>query len=557
MTPVPVSDTAIWLAFPPGAIEASMPELGIPQLAAGLRQQQVSLRAFDLNLSFWHDFMSQAKPRRQFLDILKKADTRRRFGIDDATLDRFLGDFAAPDFAFTPISMLRPRGRSSDNAFTIMHIALATMGMEPPDYRLETLLDELRRPHPLLDAYFEYWIGHSNAPPPSLAGFSIAVAPQILSALWLANKLKQRFPGVTTVMGGPWVSMARPYMQSWLGRFSMMDAAVIFEGHAPLLALHRDPQAGDIPGLLRRHPDGSVTGDARHEPPALDDLPPADFGDFPLDAYLDRVLPVQSSRNCSWGRCTFCYHHRNSAAPSHQRRSAAGVVEHMAQHIQRYGVRGFFIADSCPTTTQIVAIGSEILRRNLDVTWYVMPRITGEWTKEKASTVALSGLRHVYMGLETVSDVQRRRIDKGSDLDMARHDLANLAAAGIDISLFIMDLPGQSARELIATYQWVLRHHSLVQNIIAQKFRLGRNTRAFEDPGILGVHPTPDHHSWLDVFGIPYAADSELSPRTFAAIDTYFMNAFNALSHGAETIESLECSGTFKPIPPALAPVVA
>ena len=345
-----------------------MPELGVPQLAAWLRQQGAALRSFDLNLDFWHSFMGTPEARKRFQDSIASPDIARRFALDDLMVEQYLSDLQSDGFRFKPISMLRPRGHGKDNAFALMQLANITMGLEPDDYRLDTLLRHLDGPRPLLDDYFDFWMAQCGDEVPAVVGFSIAVAPQIISSLWLARRLKERFPGVTTVMGGPWVSMGWPYMASWLQRLPMMDAAVLYEGHEALLELCKHPvPKAPVPGMLYRRENGGIWEAPPAEPLGMQELPRADFSDFDLDAYRDRVLPVQSSRNCSWSRCTFCYHRQNSAVTGHQCRDARMVVDHMEQHVQQYGIREFFIADSCPTTTQIAAIAREILGRDLQI----------------------------------------------------------------------------------------------------------------------------------------------------------------------------------------------
>ncbi len=52
-------------------------------------------------------------------------------------------------------------------------------------------------------------------------------------------------------------------------------------------------------------------------PPAvimdLTSIPPPEFSSFTLDQYFSphRILPLQLSRGCPWGRCSFCTHHHS------------------------------------------------------------------------------------------------------------------------------------------------------------------------------------------------------------------------------------------------------
>jgi anaerobic magnesium-protoporphyrin IX monomethyl ester cyclase len=77
-------------------------------------------------------------------------------------------------------------------------------------------------------------------------------------------------------------------------------------------------------------------------PEDINSLPTPDFDGLPLDKYLSpvRVLPLQSSRGCYWGRCAFCTHSLGYGK-RYQPRQPAKVAADIRQLKERYGVRYF------------------------------------------------------------------------------------------------------------------------------------------------------------------------------------------------------------------------
>ena len=144
---------------------------------------------------------------------------------------------------------------------------------------------------------------------PSIIGLSICFPGQLVPAYSFALKLKQAFPDVHVVAGGPAITQILLRLQGTrldtaLGSF---DSAVVFEGEQTLLSLCRALDEGrdlrQIPNLVLRDPvhgAGFLPG-----PPTLDlgTLPAPDFDGLPLGDYFSPhlLLPYDPTRGCLLG----------------------------------------------------------------------------------------------------------------------------------------------------------------------------------------------------------------------------------------------------------------
>ncbi len=542
------------LFFAPGAIKATMPELGLPDLAAWLKAEGMTAVIRDYNLLFWRSFMDKPGLKSRLKEALAGEEARLFLGMSKKAHDALVKEMNYPGFRFSPGSMLDMRGAEIDVGYDHMEAAQRLFGITPSDYRLQAVASALSAPNALLDEFFDT-VKDDFEDEPLIAGASVALSEQFFSALYILKKIKALYPSVKTIIGGPMISMARSLLPRWLPSFDFIDAACVFEGQLPLAEavrrLRKKESLKGVPGLAINE-SGKIYFTQPLPPPSLDELPYSDFSGLPIDLYADKALPVQSSRNCSWGKCAFCYHRVNSAREGHEERSAAKVVEHIKKQLSIYNDAQIFIADSCPRKELVIEIAKEILRAEIDVKWHVMARFCGEYDGEASLTLALSGLTNIYMGLESSSPAQLARINKNISLSAAESDLKNLSEAGIKVSLFLIDMPGQSEEELIATFQWCLRRSPHINNLIAQKFELGLTTEAFANPKILGVVPKPGWDEWLNVFGVPYSAQNELSRGRFEAIDELFIKEFYKLKAGLTTVAEQERAGLYDKTPPQL-----
>jgi radical SAM superfamily enzyme YgiQ (UPF0313 family) len=365
----------------------------------------------------------------------------------------------------------------------------------------------LRKRNPVYEDFFGSYIdGPVRELRPDILGISVVDTPQLYPSCLLIREVKRRFPGLFTVIGGPWATTAREIVPEFVRSFPELDGVITHAGEGPLLALCRAiERKGDfstVPNLIWRNGTDVVTNPLA-PPVPLDDIPTPDFSDLPLDRYRAQVLPIATRSGCYWGRCVFCHHNVESAWNSQA--TPERVVDSMEQLVRQTGLNHFFLADTCTDPAFMREMGGLLRARNSNVRWSCMTRIENCYDREYCRILADSGCHTIFFGLESVVPELLRRTRKGISVDTLDSILLNLHEVGIWANLFVIHIPSFPVSDLERTLAWIVERKELVNHVITQTFVLARNTKVWETPEELDLVILPGAERDLDVFHLPYA----------------------------------------------------
>ncbi|HNW44497.1 MAG TPA: radical SAM protein [Elusimicrobiales bacterium] len=483
------ADVALFLS--PCSLMLTVPELGIPQLAAYLRARGRRVGALDLNALFLSAFLKKASAR---------ALLKRRFSLRRPPGSR-LRDI---DLKGTPWG---PECVDGDTAAIDDYTAL--LGLEQASWSLDDVLAAASRPDALYDLFFEQYVAPAAAGAP-LAGFSILTHQQLPPALYFARKLKARFPEMRICFGGPWCTASRPVIGKWPELFGAVDAVVFYGGEAPLDGLinhcrGRTPLA-KVPGLAYLD-----KGQVKLTPPAkgpdIGALPPPDFDPFDLSLYTRRMLPYQTSSGCAWGRCTFCYH----CFPDNSFRMKAPetVAAQVEQLKRRHGVTHFWFADLAVPFRMLDRLSRLLIAGRTGVLWTAMARADDRFTPELARQLYSSGCTNILFGLETSDPEALVRIRKGLTPETFERCARVCSAAGICVSVFLLDYPGQSAAQFKTTVKYAENLRDSISDIIIAKFELGRASNSMRHLDELEISLPPGSDRDTRSFSLPYSVKKQ------------------------------------------------
>jgi ribosomal peptide maturation radical SAM protein 1 len=155
--------------------------------------------------------------------------------------------------------------------------------------------DRLRR------QFLDHLLDQFEPTPSGLAGMTTSFN-QLMPSLWLARELKQRWPGLRTVLGGS--ACTGDMGKAIAAAYPFVDCVVSGNGERPLLALATETL--DLPA-------NRVIVD--EQPVDLNQLPMPDYDRFVEAAArygradTNLMLAYETSRGCWWGEkhhCTFC-----------------------------------------------------------------------------------------------------------------------------------------------------------------------------------------------------------------------------------------------------------
>lgn len=294
-------------------------------------------------------------------------------------------------------------------------------------------------------AWLEQHLRGSCERPPTVVGVSLMGPSQVFVGLLVLRVAKEIWPRTTTVLGGSHVTLLWEEMRRD-GR--LRDVAdLVLTGHCEdefVAALARlDPRGVRRPLLPPRPRDET----------RFEYLPT--FSDRQI-AHYDRrwlTLPVQFTRGCSYGRCTFCTYpvvesQVTALAPKAARRTIDTLV-------QAYGIRRFSLKDSLFTAPMLRAFAEALLAEPVaGVRWSATTKATRALVP-LARLLADSGLATVEIGVETISPAGQRIFDKRADPGMFQELILALAEHGITVvTNLIFGFPGEREQEAQAQLAW-------------------------------------------------------------------------------------------------------
>lgn len=327
----------------------------------------------------------------------------------------------------------------------------------------------------IVDAQLEGWKPKRAAEeiskiPARIIGVTVPFQEYALEVLNFITTLK-RSTGAHLVIGGIFPSFA---YREILERFPAIDAVVIGEGEETLYELSKAILEGkdwrDVKGIAYVE-DGQVrVTQTRSSIKNLDSLP------FPARDHLPRIYEktklssMITSRGC-YASCTFCsvVPFYSQFGPKVRLRSPENVVDELEELVKGYKVENVVFCDANFTISKERAarIAEEILRRKIKVRYAIESRVT-EVDEELFKLLKESGLRRVFLGLESGSQTMLDRFRKGVTVQQNLKALETMAKLDLYVSPgFIMFDDETTLDEVIENLRFV----RLAKRIMGAKIR--------------------------------------------------------------------------------------
>ncbi len=344
-----------------------------------------------------------------------------------------------------------------------------------------------------------------DLPVTRLAGLSLCLN-QLTAGLYIARRIKGRFPETTIVLGG--ASCSGILGQGLLDTFSFVDYVISGEGELPLLDLweylngereHISSQAVLWRGKEKDHSTGR-----KEQIADINRLPAPDFDDFFTElgrlgraaSGITPLLPIEASRGCWWSRCNFCnlnlqWHGYRAKHPE----KIAREVYHLSR---RYMVLDFAFMDNCLPLKQAGKIFRLTGKQQRDYSFFAELRVGH--SRNDLAEMALGGLKDVQVGIEALSTSLLNRLGKGSTTMDNLAVMRNCEEAGINLKAnLILHFPGSSDEEVRQTmenldFAWPFAPLRTVS------FWMGMESPVYKEPSRFGVGGIRPHRHYSLLF---------------------------------------------------------
>jgi len=290
---------------------------------------------------------------------------------------------------------------------------------------------------------------------PDMVGTN-SVTLNFYSAAGILKDVKQRFPNITTVMGGPHVTFD---YENTLKDYPEIDLIVVGEGEETIRELvqtngdrHKWPA---IKGIAFVENQKLVLTGKRDFITDLDTLPLPARHLIPLSRYQALGFPISiiTSRGCP-NQCIFC---QGSRMVGHKvrYRSISNIFDEI-EEILSYGFTRLNIADDFFTSNskRVFAFCDEIHKRNLKFGWSAFARADSV-NKELLKAMQDAGCDSVLFGIESGNQEMLDRIRKNIKLERIQKAVDDCHAVGMmAVGSFIAGLPGESIETMMDSHRF-------------------------------------------------------------------------------------------------------
>ncbi|MFA6500122.1 MAG: RiPP maturation radical SAM C-methyltransferase [Desulfurivibrionaceae bacterium] len=347
-----------------------------------------------------------------------------------------------------------------------------------------------------VDAHLQHWLARQDWEQFDLVGFSVCFN-QLLASLLAAKRLKALQPQLPIVFGGS--SCVAAMGSSLLDVFPWLDYVVHGEGEIPLANLCQvlaGRQTALAPQVLARTQQASKEAFTGCQFKTLSELPTPYYADYFLDLRQEfsgepfvPELPVEFSRGCWWGKCTFC--NLNLQWHGYRGKSAERMEQEVLSLSERHGCLDFSFTDNVLPGREAPTFFAKMASGKKDFRFFAEIRVNQRG--ETLKTYRQGGLVAVQAGIEALSQGLLERMRKGAtvmeNLALMKESLAlGIRLDGNLITGFPQSTEAE-VQETLANLDFVLPFTPLA----AATFFLGHGCEVASKPQDYGIRAIVQH----------------------------------------------------------------
>lgn len=309
---------------------------------------------------------------------------------------------------------------------------------------------------------------------PSLVAISVPFPGNLFSAFRCAQYIRKNHPGVKVAMGGGFANTELRSLKD-ARVFDYFHFITLDDGEAPIENLLGYIEETKKEEELKRtylciNNEVKYVNNIACSDYKQGQVGTPDYSNLPLDKYIQAIEiinPMHSlwsngrwnkltmAHGCYWAKCTFCDVSLDYIK-NYEPLNASILCDRMEEMIAQTGETGFHFVDEAAPPSLMGALATEIIKRNLTVSWWTNIRFEKAFTKDLCLLLRESGCIGVSGGLEVASDRLLKLINKGITVEQVAKVNKNFTEAGIMVHAYLMfGFPTQTAQETIDSLEMV------------------------------------------------------------------------------------------------------
>lgn len=281
---------------------------------------------------------------------------------------------------------------------------------------------------------------------PQVFGLSV-YSGSLPASLFSFRLVKQNYPEITTIMGGPVFSNelkpGSPNYHKLLNDATYIDKIIEGEGELLLLNLLE----GKFPQESKFFSKNDILGQSID----MNKMAVPDYGEINLDAYL--TVSSSTARSCPF-ECSFCS--ETIFWGRYTKRQPDKTVEEMISLHKRYGKNLIFMCDSILNPV-MDPLTSALQQVNYPIYFDGYFRIDKK-SQELNNTLhwRRGGYYRARIGVESGSEEVLKMMHKNLTVEQIKRSIINLATAGIKTTaMFVVGHPGETEEQFLQTLQLI------------------------------------------------------------------------------------------------------
>lgn len=555
---------AMLLQPPPGDLTGPYPAL--PYLKAYAELQGHTVRVRDLGIDSLNflsrednvrHLLDQATIMRLGLESMKSLNPAEQshyrllvsaawIGVKPELLPRAL-NFFKDHGQFYSYRLYKQSSRVLNAFYTLLSAVHFPTLVTPSEYPTAQALNSMKRvlahrqneTNPYVDYYEEIIVPEIAAQAPKVVGISLEFASQSVQALVLGHLIKERFPEIHVTMGGAYLSQWVMLMgeEQLLELFRCTDSVVCGEGESAFSQLvDRIKVGSSLEGISNVIHRDLLTGEFRRleslEYPDIEALPPPDYSDLDLGAYLipKPVIPYCISRGCYWGKCVFC---QNRYGENRMRRyqtvSVEKAISEMSHLAQQYGSNHFNFSNDVVDPPYLKRFSEAVVASRKKFLWNTDLRAEKAFTKDLCETMAHAGLNSAAIGFESGCQKTLDAMNKGKNVQTVGQVMRDLYDAGVATqAMGFFGFPGETEKDAEETVAFLENNIGSLSYYVVGLLMIVPGSRMHEEPSKYGVS------------SISYEGNVLMAPQPVWRSDTRIpATAVNRLYHRISHLENV------------------
>lgn len=514
------------------------PHLAVPLLTAQLKRAGFDVKALDLNVKFFNSILSNShlasadekarmilseleeKFRDADFDEIRKNGSfeEKNLGLKYLTIKKFYSENAeeikrvinetdkavftlknASDF-FVPEKLAEAK-RTVQLALRIASMPYAPNEIDLDNYFANPLLRldwdsiKLQCEDKSLNMFYDFLCGKADGIAEQgndIIGLSMTDLSQLIPVFTLAKMLREK-TNAKIILGGNYATQIYEDMLKHDDIFTdYVDYLVIGDAETAIVdlcnCLDGKGRIEDVANLCYHNGETTVSTHFTCEHIDLNTVAYPDFSDYDFSEYLtpEPVFPVQLSKGCYWGKCSFCDYAYGQLGYCPKRIDR--IIDEIRYYVDNYSASKFMFIDEAIPPVFYNKLALAIIEAGLDITYYSFARLENGYTAEVLKNLYDSGARIFMWGYECESLRVMELMNKGINAERRLDILLDSHKAGIwNNGLFIFGYPTETPEEIEQTMNIIRNNRDIINSCTLSNFSLKKHSLLKESVGSNGI----------------------------------------------------------------------